>query len=59
MSGSELLQDAGRISHEQAKIKAELEYEKYREKTKNELSKVERDFLKSIKETQKKLDEKR
>lgn len=59
MSGSELLQNAGRISHEQAKIKAELEYEKYREKTKDELTKVERDFIKSIKETQKKLEEKR
>jgi len=59
MSGSELLQNAGRISHEQAKIKAELEYEKYREKTKDELSKVEKDFLKGIKEAQKKLEEKR
>ncbi|MGI6308332.1 MAG: virulence RhuM family protein [Dethiobacteria bacterium] len=59
MSGSELLQNAGKISHEQAKIKAELEYEKYREKTKGELTKVERDFLESIKETQKKLEEKR
>ncbi|WP_429163211.1 virulence RhuM family protein [Desulfitispora alkaliphila] len=59
MSGSELLQNAGRISHEQAKIKAELEYEKYREKTKDELTKVERDFLKSIRETEKKLEKKK
>ncbi|WP_366924720.1 virulence RhuM family protein [Metallumcola ferriviriculae] len=59
MSGSELLQNAGRISHEQAKIKAELEYEKYWEQTKDELSKVEKDFLKGIKEAQKKLEKKR
>lgn len=56
MSGSELLQNAGRISHEEAKIKAELEYEKYREKTRDELSKVERDFLENIKRTQKMLE---
>ncbi len=56
MSGSELLQHAGKISHEQAKIKAELEYEKYRQKQKDELSKVELDFLESIKETQKLLE---
>lgn len=57
MSGSELLQNAGKITHVQAQIKAELEYEKYKEK--NELSKVEHDFLESIKETQKLLEEKR
>ena len=56
MSGSELLQHAGKISREQAKIKAELEYEKYRQKQKDELSKVELDFLESIKETQKLLE---
>ena len=59
ISGSKLLENAGKISHEQAKIKAELEFEKYREKTKDELSKVEKDFLESIKAAQKKLEEKR
>jgi len=59
ISGSKLLKNAGKISHEQAKIKAELEFEKYREKTKDELSKVEKDFLESIKAAQKKLEEKR
>ena len=59
LSGSELLQHAGRISHEQARIKAELEYEKYKERTKDELTKAEKDFLNSIKETQKKLEEKK
>ena len=59
ISGSNLLKNAGKISHEQAKIKAELEFEKYREKTKDELSKVEKDFLESIIAAQKKLEEKR
>ncbi|MDD3024633.1 MAG: RhuM family protein, partial [Syntrophomonadaceae bacterium] len=59
MSGSELLQNAGKISHEEAKVKAELEYEKYKEIRKDELSKVERDFFESIKTTQKMLEEKR
>ena len=59
MSGSELLQNAGSISHEQAKIKAELEFEKYKDKNKDELSKVEQDFLESIKVAQKTLEEKR
>ena len=59
MSGSELLQNAGRISHQEAKVKAELEFEKYKEIRKDELSQVERDFLESIKTTQKMLEEKR
>ncbi|MEA1961778.1 MAG: virulence RhuM family protein [Bacillota bacterium] len=59
MSGSELLQNAGNISHEQAKIKAEIEFEKYKEKNKDELSKVEQDFLENLKETQKNLEGKR
>lgn len=59
ISGSNLLENAGKISHEQAKIKAELEFEKYREKTKDEPSKVEKDFLESIKAAQKELEEKR
>ncbi|MDD4592715.1 MAG: virulence RhuM family protein [Parabacteroides sp.] len=59
MSGSELLQNAGEISHEEAKVKAELEYEKYKELRKDELSQVERDFLESIKTAQKMLEEKR
>jgi hypothetical protein len=58
-TGSELLKNAGSISHKEAKIKAELEYKKYMEKTKTELSKVEKDFLESLKNTQKKLEGKR
>jgi len=56
LTGSELLKNAGTISHEEAKIKAELEYEKYRKITKKELTRVEKDFLNAIKETQKELE---
>ena len=53
--GKGVLQDAGEISHKEALEKAEKEYEKYKEKTKDERTKVESAFLDSIKETQKKL----
>lgn len=56
LSGSELLENAGRISHSQAKIKAALEYEKYRVKHKSDLTRVEKDFIQSLGETQKKLE---
>lgn len=45
MTGNDILEHAGSISHEQALQKAALEYDKYREKTKNELSAVEKDFI--------------
>ena len=47
MSGEELLQSNGLISHDQAVEKATIEYKKYQQKT---LSNVEKDFLDSIKE---------
>ena len=50
------LQNAGTAKHKDALAKAEQEYEKYKEKTKDELSKTERDFLDSMKATQKKLE---
>lgn len=56
MSGSELLEHAGKISHEEAKIKAEIEYEKYKERSKEQLTQVERDFIEHVKSTQKKLE---
>ena len=46
MSGEQLLQDAGSVSHQQAVEKATGEYKKYQEKT---LSTVERDFLSALK----------
>ena len=46
MSGEQLLQGNGMISHYQAMEKAENEYKKYKERT---LSDVEKDYLNSIK----------
>lgn len=56
MSGSELLDHAGQISHETAKIKADSEYGKYKEKSKDELTQVEREFIDHVKSTQKQLE---
>ena len=56
MSGSELLKNAGKVSRLEAVTKAQLEFEKYKIKTKDELSKAELDFLDSIKKTQKRLE---
>jgi len=56
--GQGILESAGTISHEAALQKAQTEYKKYRQKTLNELSPVERDFLVGIKTAQKKLESK-
>jgi len=58
LGGNELLENAGKVSHLEAATKAEMEYEKYKAKTQDELSKAELDFLESIKETQKRLESK-
>ena len=50
------MKNAGSASHQEAKIKAELEYEKYIKQNNLELSKVEEDFLENLKQTQKKID---
>lgn len=55
MTGKEILQNAGKISHKIAMQKAHNEYETYKEKTKDELSKVEKDFIEYIDETAKML----
>lgn len=54
----ELLNNAGKVSHEQAETKALGEYEKYKDKPYEELTQVEKDFLSSIKETQKLIEKK-
>lgn len=59
MSDSEVLQNAGTISHEMALEKAQQEYQKYRNQNKDELSQVEVDFLESVKKTQKLLESKK
>ena len=46
MSGEQLLQDAGSVSHDQAMEHATNEYRKYTQRT---LSDVERDYLDAIK----------
>lgn len=48
MTGNEILKHAGKISHQMALDKAHAEYEKFQEKIKNELSQVEKDFIKQI-----------
>ena len=47
-----ILTDAGVVSHDEAMKRAEMEYKKYQQKT---LSGVEREFLESIKEVEKKV----
>lgn len=59
MSDSEVLQNAGSISHEMALEKAKTEYDIYRKQTADELSQVEKDFLDSVKKTQKMLESKK
>ena len=48
--------ESGTVSYQEVLDKANAEYEKYRRRTVEELSPVERDFLASIKDTQKKLE---
>jgi hypothetical protein len=58
MTGNDILQNAGTISHARALKKANTEYEKYKEQTKNELSEVEKHFVKQIENTAKQLNPK-
>jgi hypothetical protein len=55
MTGNNILQNAGTIRHTQALEKANAEYEKYKALTKNDLSDGEKDFLKQLEDTAKKL----
>lgn len=57
LSGKELLSHAGRISAEIAKRKADMEYDKFKERTMYELSPVEIHFLENFEKEQKKLKE--
>ncbi len=58
MTGQEILSHSGKISHQQAIEKAKEEYDKYNEQTKNQLSKVEKDFIKQIEKVENKLKKK-
>jgi len=59
MTGNEILKNAGTISHERALEKANAEYQKYKELTKNELSEAEKHFVNQIESTAKKLNPKK
>ena len=55
LSGKELLTHAGRISAEIAKQKADMEYDKFKVRSANELTPVEIHFLENFEKEQKKL----
>lgn len=55
MTGNEILTHAGIISHKKALEKAHREYDRFKEKTKNELSKAEKDFINHIEKQAKRL----
>lgn len=55
LSGKELLNHAGSISAEVAKLKAHTEHDRFKERIKNELSPVEVHFIESFEQTQKKI----
>ncbi|MDE7386572.1 MAG: virulence RhuM family protein [Muribaculaceae bacterium] len=57
LSGKELLTHAGSISAEVAKLKADTEYEKFRERTQYQLSPVEIHFIEAFEAEQKRLRE--
>jgi len=52
-SEREILQNAGRVSHEAAIEKARVEYEKFRKRALEEISPVERHFMEAVKEVKK------
>lgn len=55
MTGHDILTTTGNVSHQKALEKAHIEYERYKAKLINELSKAEKDFIKQIDSTSKKL----
>lgn len=59
MTGYEILQNSGAVSHNEALKKAKQEYEKYKKKTENQLTKAEEHFLNQIENTNKKLGNKK
>ena len=57
--GKGVLPGAGKVSHQDALAKAEAEFEKYRQRLIDETTSVEREYLASIKDKQKKLERKK
>lgn len=58
MTDSEVLQNAGKVSHALAEQKAKEEYQKYKQLHSGELSRVEQAFLESVEATAKRLESK-
>ena len=56
MTDSEVLQNAGKVSHALAEQKAKEEYQKYKKLHSGELSRVEQAFLESVEATAKRLE---
>ena len=56
MTDSEVLQNAGKVSHALAEQKAKEEYQKYKQLHSSELSRVEQAFLESVEATAKRLE---
>ncbi len=55
MTNKNILQHSGTISHQKAIEKAHSEYEIYKEKIKNRITQVEKDFIKQIEDSTKRL----
>jgi len=55
MTNKNILQHTGTVSHKQALEKAHSEYEIYKEKVKNRITQVEKDFVKQIEDSAKRL----
>ena len=55
MTNKDILSNSGTISHQQALEKAISEYDIYKEKHKNRITQVEKDFVKQIEDTTKRL----
>jgi hypothetical protein len=48
MTNKDILQHSGAVSHQKAIEKAHSEYKTYKEKIKNRITQVEKDFIKQI-----------
>ena len=58
MTRKDILNHAGTVSHKQALEKANIEFQKYTELRKDEISEVEKHFLEQVNKTEKKLKDK-
>ena len=59
MTGKEILQHAGNISHDQALEKAHTEYTHFKNRLVNDISNVEKDFIKQLGNVEDKLKKKK